>query len=205
MDGLFFGEPSSPRTQSLASGIVHGVGGYGNAVGVPTVGGKTAYDPSYNENPLLNAFCIGLIPLDEIVSSRTARPGQAVVLLGSKTGRDGIAGAAFASVELSEDNKASRPSIQIGDPFGEKLLIEACLEMNEKKLIVSMQDMGAAGIISSSSEVAAKSGVGMILHLIRFLPGGEYGTVGDRSLRMQERMLLIVDCSYLHEVMEVAK
>ena len=112
MDGLFFGEPSSPRTQSLASGIVHGVGGYGNAVGVPTVGGKTAYDPSYNENPLLNAFCIGLIPLDEIVSSRTARPGQAVVLLGSKTGRDGIAGAAFASVELSEDNKASRPSIR---------------------------------------------------------------------------------------------
>lgn len=206
MDGLFFGEPSSPRTQSLASGIVHGVGGYGNAVGVPTVGGKTAYDPSYNENPLLNAFCIGLIPLDEIVSSRTARPGQAVVLLGSKTGRDGIAGAAFASVELSEDNKASRPSIQIGDPFGEKLLIEACLEMNEKKLIVSMQDMGAAGIISSSSEVAAKSGVGMILHFDKIPLRAENMEPWEIALsESQERMLLIVDRSYLHEVMEVAE
>ena len=206
LDGLFFGDPERARTRTLASGIVHGVGGYGNAVGVPTVGGKTVYDPCYNENPLLNAFCIGLIPLDEIVSSRTARPGQAVVLLGSKTGRDGIAGAAFASVELSEDNKASRPSIQIGDPFAEKLLIEACLEMKEKKLIVSMQDMGAAGIISSSSEVAAKSGVGMILHFDKVPLRAENMEPWEIALsESQERMLLIVDRPRLSEVMKIAE
>ena len=143
MDGLFFGDPAHPRTAALSSGIVRGVGDYGNAVGVPTVGGKTVYDPSYNDNPLLNAFCLGLVKLDRIVSSRTARPGQAVILLGSKTGRDGIAGAAFASVELSDDSKESRPSIQIGDPFAEKMLIEACLELQEKGSRQQCRDMGA--------------------------------------------------------------
>jgi phosphoribosylformylglycinamidine synthase len=205
MDGLFFGDPEYRKTRSLSSGIVHGVGGYGNPVGVPTIGGKTVYDSCYNENPLLNAFCIGLIPLGEIVSSRTARPGQAVVLLGSKTGRDGIAGAAFASVELSDDNKASRPSIQIGDPFAEKLLIEACLEMNAKKLIVSMQDMGAAGIISSSSEVAAKSGVAMRLDFDKVPLRAENMEPWEIALsESQERMLLIVEHSRLPEVIAIA-
>ena len=206
LDGLFFGSPEYGKTLSLSKGIVEGVGGYGNAVGVPTVGGKTAYAPCYNENPLLNAFCLGLVKIEDIVSSKTARPGQAVVLLGSKTGRDGIAGAAFASVELSEDSKASRPSIQIGDPFAEKLLIEACLELNEKRLIVSMQDMGAAGITSSSSEVAAKSGVGMVLHFDKVPLRAENMEPWEIALsESQERMLLIVERSRLEEVMAVAR
>lgn len=206
MDGLFFGDPEHPRTGHLSAGIVKGVGDYGNAVGVPTVGGKTAYDPCYNENPLLNAFCIGLVELDMIVSSQTARPGQLVVLLGSKTGRDGIAGAAFASVELSEDAKESRPSIQIGDPFAEKMLIEACLELKEKNLIVSMQDMGAAGITSSSSEVAAKSGVGMKLHFDRVpLRAADMEPWEIALSESQERMLLIVEPGNMDEVSSVAR
>jgi phosphoribosylformylglycinamidine synthase len=206
MDGLFFGDPEHPRTGHLSAGIVKGVGDYGNAVGVPTVGGKTVYDPCYNENPLLNAFCIGLVELDKIVSSQTARPGQLVVLLGSKTGRDGIAGAAFASVELSEDAKESRPSIQIGDPFAEKMLIEACLELKEKNLIVSMQDMGAAGITSSSSEVAAKSGVGMKLHFDRVpLRAADMEPWEIALSESQERMLLIVAPEHMEEVSSVAR
>ncbi len=205
MDGLFFGDPGHERTSLLSSGIVRGVGDYGNAVGVPTVGGKTVYDSSYNENPLVNAFCLGLVRLDEIVSSMTAKPGQLVVLLGSKTGRDGIAGAAFASVELSDDAKADRPSIQIGDPFAEKLLIEACLELQLKKLIVSMQDMGAAGITSSSSEVAAKSGVGMVLHFDKVPLRAQDMEPWEIALsESQERMLLIVEPSRFEEVKEVA-
>lgn len=206
MDGLFFGSQEYKKTASLSSGIIRGVGGYGNAVGVPTVGGKTVYDPSYNGNPILNAFCLGLVELDKIVSSQTARPGQLVVILGSKTGRDGIAGAAFASVELLEDAKESRPSIQIGDPFAEKLLIEACLELKEKNIIVSMQDMGAAGITSSSSEVAAKSGVGMTLHFDKVPLRAEGMEPWEIALsESQERMLLIVEPAHLDEVMNVAK
>ncbi len=206
MDALFFGSPDHPATAALSSGIVAGVGGYGNAVGVPTVGGKTVYDECYNENPLVNAFSIGLVRLDEIVSSQTARPGQLVVLLGSKTGRDGIAGAAFASVLLSDDSKANKPSIQIGDPFAEKLLIEACLELQSKKLIVSMQDMGAAGITSSSSEVAAKSGVGMVLHFDKVpLRAADMEPWEIALSESQERMLLIVDPLRLEEVQAVAE
>jgi phosphoribosylformylglycinamidine synthase II len=193
MDGLFFGDPSHPRTQSLSTGIVSGVAGYGNAVGVPTVGGKTMYDGSYSDNPLLNALCLGIVRREDVISSKTARPGQLVVILGSKTGRDGIAGAAFASVELSEDSKASRPSIQIGDPFIEKLLIEACLELRDKGLIVCMQDMGAAGITSSSSEIAAKSGVGMVVDFDRVPLRAEGMQPWEIALsESQERMLLIV-------------
>ena len=206
MDGLFFGAPGHGKTAMLSSGIVRGVGDYGNAVGVPTVGGKTVYDPSYNENPLLNAFNLGLVRLDEIVSSQTAKPGQLVVLLGSKTGRDGIAGAAFASAELSDDAKADRPSIQIGDPFAEKLLIEACLELQAKRLIVSMQDMGAAGITSSSSEVAAKSGVGMVLAFDKVpLRAADMEPWEIALSESQERMLLIVEPRHLEEVMAVAE
>lgn len=206
MDGLFFGDPAHPRTAALSSGIVRGVGDYGNAVGVPTVGGKTVYDPSYNDNPLLNAFCLGLVKLDRIVSSQTARPGQAVILLGSKTGRDGIAGAAFASVELSDDSKESRPSIQIGDPFAEKMLIEACLELQEKGLIVSMQDMGAAGITSSSSEIAAKSGVGMTLHFDRVPLREKDMEPWEIALsESQERMLLIAELGKVDEILSIAE
>jgi phosphoribosylformylglycinamidine synthase len=206
MDGLFFGDPDLQKTRNLSDGIVRGIGGYGNPVGVPTVGGKTVYDPSYTDNPLVNAMCLGHVKLDEIISSQTAKPGQAVILLGSKTGRDGIAGAAFASVELSEDTKSSRPNIQIGDPFVEKLLIEACLELRDKGLIVSMQDMGAAGITSSSSEIAAKSGVGMIMHFDK-VPLRETGMEPwEIALsESQERMLIIAEFDKVPPILEIAE
>lgn len=206
MDGLCFGEAEDPKTRRLAHGIVGGIGGYGNAVGVATVGGKTLYDPCYADNPLVNAMCLGLVELDKMVSSRTAQTGNAVLLLGSKTGRDGIAGAAFASAELNEDTEASKPQIQIGDPFEEKLLIEACLDLLESGLIVSMQDMGAAGIISSSSEIAAKSGVGMVLDIEK-VPLREEGMEPWEILlsESQERMLLIVAQDRVEEVLNRAE
>jgi len=206
LDGLFFGKPDSPKTVFLSNGIVKGVGGYGNCVGVPTVGGKTLYDDRFEDNPLLNAFCMGLVKADSIVSSQTAEPGNLVVLLGSRTGRDGIGGAAFASVELGEDTKASRPQVQIGDPFVEKLLIEACLEALENGLVTSMQDMGAAGITSSASEIAAKSGVGMILDL-DLVPLREADmTAWEIALsESQERMLLIVRPEKLEPVLALGE
>ena len=206
LDGLCFGDPSAPRTGHLATGIVEGIGGYGNAVGVPTVGGLTLHDPCYDDNPLVNAFCAGLVRLSHLASSQTATPGQTVLLLGSKTGRDGIAGAAFASRELDEDGAASRPQIQIGDPFEEKLLIEACLELLEKDLIVGMQDMGAAGILSSSSEVAFKSGVGMTIHCDRVpLREADMAPWEIFLSESQERMLLVVEPRRVPEVEALAR
>ncbi len=201
LDGLFFGSVNSP----VHEGVVKGVGDYGNCIGVPTIGGKTYYDPSYEGNPLVNAMNIGTVRVDKIVSSQTARPGQAVVLLGSKTGRDGIAGAAFASTELRDNTKESRPSIQIGDPFVEKLLTEACLEMRDAGLFVSMQDMGAAGILSSSSEVAAKSGVGMTIDFDKVPLRAEGMEPWEIALsESQERMLLIVEDEKMSDVMRIA-
>ncbi|WP_352424934.1 phosphoribosylformylglycinamidine synthase subunit PurL [Aminomonas paucivorans] len=206
LDGLCFGDPSTPRTAHLAPGIVEGIGGYGNAVGVPTVGGLTLHDPCYDDNPLVNAFCAGLVRLENLASSQTAVPGLAVLLLGSKTGRDGIAGAAFASRELEEDGAASRPQIQIGDPFEEKLLIEACLELLDKRLIVGMQDMGAAGILSSSSEVAFKSGVGMTIHCDRVpLREADMAPWEIFLSESQERMLLVVEPGRVQEVEALAR
>ena len=204
MDGLFLGSPDSAKSVNLAEGIVEGIAGYGNAVGVPTIGGKTFYDPRFEDNPLVNAFSCGLVKLDSIVSSRTARPGDIAVLLGSKTGRDGIAGASFASRELDEDSRDSRPQIQIGDPFEEKLLIECCLELKEQGLIASMQDMGAAGILSSSSEIACKSGVGIEIFCER-IPLRERMEPWEIFLsESQERMLLIVAPEKLDDVMALA-
>lgn len=205
MDGLFFGDPESAKTRNLAKGIVEGIGGYGNAVGVPVLGGKTFYSPRYNDNPLVNAFSAGFVRLDRMASSKTAKAGDFAVLLGSKTGRDGIAGASFASRELDEDSQASKPQIQIGDPFEEKLLIECCLDLLEKKYIASMQDMGAAGILSSSSEIAHKSGCGIDIQV---------GKIPLREKDMkpweiflsesQERMLLIVEEKHLNDVFALA-
>ena len=202
LDGLFFGSPES----SVHDGVVKGVGGYGNCIGVPTIGGKTYYDPTYEGNPLVNAMNIGTVRIDKIVSSQTAKPDQAVVILGSKTGRDGIAGAAFASIELKDNTKESRPSIQIGDPFVEKLLTEACLEMRDAGLFVSMQDMGAAGILSSSSEVAAKSGVGMSIDFDKVPLRAEGMEPWEIALsESQERMLLIVEDEKLPAIYEIAE
>lgn len=206
MDGLFFGDYDSMKTQNLAKGIVEGIGSYGNCVGVPNVGGKTFYSDSYNDNPLVNAFSGGFVRLDKMASSQTAKKGDFAVLLGSKTGRDGIAGASFASRELDEDVRESKPQIQIGDPFEEKLLIECCLDLLEKDLIASMQDMGAAGILSSSSEIAEKSGCGIDIQVNK-IPLREKGMLPWEIFlsESQERMLLIVEKEKLDDVFALAK
>ncbi len=206
MDGLFFGEPSKSKTAVLMEGVVSGIGGYGNAVGVPTVGGKTVFDKCYEGNPLVNAMCVGLVPHGKIIRSNTARPGHLAVLLGSRTGRDGIAGAAFASAGLEEDTKGSRPQVQIGDPFVEKLLIECCHELIDLGLVISMQDMGAAGITSSASEVAAKSGTGVTIEADQ-VPLRESGMSSwEIALsESQERMLLIIVASDFEKVAEHAR
>lgn len=206
MDGLFFGDASLRKTQNLAKGIVEGIGSYGNSVGVPTVGGKTFYSPCYNDNPLVNAFSAGFVRLDKMASSQTAKPGDYAVLLGSKTGRDGIAGASFASRELDEDARASKPQIQIGDPFEEKLLIECCMDLLDKNLIASMQDMGAAGILSSSSEIAHKSGCGINIQVEK-IPLREADMLPWEIFlsESQERMLLIVEEEKLDPVFAMAK
>lgn len=205
MDGLFFGDPSLKKTENLSKGIVEGIGAYGNAVGVPVVGGKTFYSPCYTDNPLVNAFCAGFVRLDKMASSQTAKSGDFAVLLGSKTGRDGIAGASFASRELDEDSKASKPQIQIGDPFEEKLLIECCLDLLDKDLIASMQDMGAAGILSSSSEIAHKSGCGIDIN-VEMISLREKGMEPWEIFlsESQERMLLIVEKDKLDPVFALA-
>ena len=207
LDGRsFFGDASLRKTQNLAKGIVEGIGSYGNSVGVPTVGGKTFYSPCYNDNPLVNAFSAGFVRLDKMASSQTAKPGDMAVLLGSKTGRDGIAGASFASRELDEDARASKPQIQIGDPFEEKLLIECCMDLLDKKLIASMQDMGAAGILSSSSEIAHKSGCGIDIQVEK-IPLREADMLPWEIFlsESQERMLLIVEEEKLAPVFDMAK
>jgi len=205
LDGLCLGDRNSANARSLGEGIVKGIAGYGNAVGVPTVGGKAIYDGCYNGNPLVNAMCVGIVPLDSIVSSKTAKPGHVAILVGSRTGRDGIAGAAFASSELADDTRSSRPQIQIGDPFVEKLLIECCLDIHSRGLIVGMQDMGAAGITSSSSEIAAKSGTGILIRS-ELVPLREDMEPWEIALsESQERMLLIAEPENLPEIEKTAK
>jgi len=206
MDCLFFGPPDDRRSGYLREGIIKGVGSYGNCVGVPTVGGLTYYDPCYKGNPLVNAMCAGLVNLDEVVKSNTAKPGNMLVLLGSKTGRDGIAGAAFASAELDEAVKKSRPQVQMGDPFAEKLLIECCLEILNKKFIVSMQDMGAAGITSSAVELAAKAHAGAEIYLDNVPLREEGMNPFEIALsESQERMLLVIEERHYDDVRKIAE
>lgn len=205
MDGLCFGEENHKETLRIKSPVVHGVGGYGNCVGVPNIGGKTLHHPCFNHNPLVNAFCAGVVKLEQMVSAKTATPGSVIMVLGAATGRDGIAGAAFASVELDQDNRDDRPRIQVGDPFAEKQLIECFLELNERGLITAAQDMGAAGVISSSSEVAAVSAVGMKIHLDHVHTREQGMTGWEIALsESQERFLLIVDESNVETITQIA-
>ncbi|MCL2683809.1 MAG: phosphoribosylformylglycinamidine synthase subunit PurL [Synergistaceae bacterium] len=204
MDGLFLGMPDSEKSRALTEEIIKGIAGYGNVVGVPTIGGKTFYDPCFEDNPLVNAFNCGFVRLDGIASAQSARPGNKAVLLGLKTGRDGIAGASFASKELEEGGSESPVNVPIGDPFKEKLLIECCLELLEHGLIVSMQDMGAAGILSSSSEIAHKSGTGIRI-VCEDIPLREEMEPWEIFLsESQERMLLIVEKNRFGDVKAVA-
>src|ERR1700688_871051 len=165
LNSLSFGSPDHPKTRHLVSGVVGGIGGYGNCVGVPTVGGECRFHAAYNGNILVNAMCVGLARADRIFYSTAAGPGNLVIYVGAKTGRDGIHGATMASAEFGADAGEMRPTVQVGDPFTEKLLIEACLELMETDAIVAIQDMGAAGLTSSSVEMAGKGGVGHDLDL----------------------------------------
>jgi phosphoribosylformylglycinamidine synthase subunit PurL len=193
LNSLRFGSPDHPKTRHLVAGVVAGIGGYGNCVGVPTVGGECQFHPSYNGNILVNAMCVGLARADRIFYSAAAGPGNLVIYVGAKTGRDGIHGATMASAEFAADAEEKRPTVQVGDPFTEKLLIEACLELMAGDAIVAIQDMGAAGLTSSSVEMAGKGGLGIELDLDR-VPVREAGMSPYEIMlsESQERMLMIV-------------
>lgn len=193
LNALRFGSPDAPRMKRIIDGVVRGIGGYGNCVGVPTVGGEVNFHPAYNGNPLVNAMTVGIAPADRIFLSAAAGVGNPVVYVGSKTGRDGIHGATMASAEFSADAEEKRPTVQIGDPFVEKLLIEACLELMATDAIVAIQDMGAAGLTSSSVEMAGKGGVGIELVLDQ-VPQREAGMTAYEMMlsESQERMLMIL-------------
>ena len=193
LNALRFGRPDHPKMRHLISGVVAGIGGYGNCVGVPTVGGEVNFDPAYDGNILVNAMTVGVAKQDKIFYSAAAGVGNPVVYVGSKTGRDGIHGATMASADFSEDSEEKRPTVQVGDPFTEKLLIEACLELMASDAIVAIQDMGAAGLTSSSVEMASKGGVGIKLVMDQ-VPCREEGMTPYEMMlsESQERMLMVL-------------
>ncbi len=203
-DSLHFGSLDSPRSRYLFDGVVRGVGDYGNCVGVPTVGGEAIFDPAYERNPLINVMCIGVVPLDRLIRGEAKGVGNAVMAVGARTGRDGIHGATFASEELSEESADSRPQVQVGDPFTEKLLLEASLELIERDLLIGIQDMGAAGLTSSGTEMAARSGSGIDID-VGLMPVRERGMTPYEILlsESQERMLLVARPGAEDEVREV--
>jgi phosphoribosylformylglycinamidine synthase len=193
LNALRFGDPKLARTKRIVDGVVRGIGGYGNCVGVPTVGGEINFHPAYNGNPLVNAMTVGIADKTKIFLSAAAGIGNPVVYVGSKTGRDGIHGATMASAEFGKDAEEKRPTVQVGDPFVEKLLIEACLELMATDAIVAIQDMGAAGLTSSSVEMAGKGGVGIELELDH-VPQRETGMSAYEMMlsESQERMLMVL-------------
>ena len=193
MNALRFGRPDHPKMKHLISGVVHGIGGYGNCVGVPTVGGEVNFHPAYDGNILVNAMTVGVADTDKIFYSAASGVGNPIVYVGSKTGRDGIHGATMASADFGDDADAKRPTVQVGDPFTEKLLIEACLELMASDAIVAIQDMGAAGLTSSSVEMASKGGVGIRLNMDD-VPQRETGMTAYEMMlsESQERMLMVL-------------
>ncbi|MDQ3107712.1 MAG: phosphoribosylformylglycinamidine synthase subunit PurL, partial [Actinomycetota bacterium] len=209
MDPLRFGPLDEPQTRWIFEGVVSGISGYGNSVGVPTVGGETVFDESYADNPLVNVFCLGVLPKERLILGRASGEGNLAVLVGSSTGRDGIGGATMASEGFSDDADAAqskRPNVQVGDPFEEKLLIEACLELLDLGLVVGVQDLGAGGITGATSETSAKGGVGMdvdvrAIHLRA--PGMDPWEI--MLSESQERMLAIVTPGDLDKVLEVCR
>jgi phosphoribosylformylglycinamidine synthase II len=205
LDSLRFGELDSERSRYLFDWSVKGIGHYGNSVGVPTVGGEVYFEAPYEQNCLVNAMCVGIAPRERLIRSAAAGPGNRVVLLGARTGRDGIGGASvLASAELAEDGGEKRPSVQIGDPFEEKKLLECCLELLRRDALRSLQDLGAAGLSSSSSEMASKGGVGIDLDVSRVpLREPDMEPFEIMISESQERMLCVVEPERLPEVLEV--
>ena len=194
MNSIHFGSPQNKKTQNLLNGVVSGIGGYGNSIGIPTVGGETKFNSTYNENILVNAMAVGHANKNKIFYSKAKGINKAVVYVGSKTGRDGIHGATMASAEFDENSEEKKPTVQVGDPFTEKLLLEACLELMKDNSIISIQDMGAAGLTSSSVEMASKGKLGIELNLNKVPCRENNMTPYEMMLsESQERMLIILD------------
>ncbi|EME7218889.1 phosphoribosylformylglycinamidine synthase subunit PurL [Enterococcus faecium] len=206
LDSLRFGELDNPKTKYLLEEVVAGIGGYGNCIGIPTVGGEIAFDPCYEGNPLVNAMCVGLIEHKDIQKGQAAGVGNSIMYVGAKTGRDGIHGATFASEEFSQEEEQQRSAVQVGDPFMEKLLLEACLELilHHSDSLVGIQDMGAAGLVSSSAEMASKAGSGLILTLDE-VPQRETGMTPYEMMlsESQERMLICVKSGEEEKIQEL--
>ena len=195
MDPLRFGAADHEDTKRVLPGVVAGIGGYGNCLGLPNIGGEVVFDPCYQGNPLVNALCVGVLPVDRLQNKAAAGPGNVVVLIGAKTGRDGIGGVSvLASATFDEGSEQRRPRVQVGDPFMEKLLIEACLELYDADLVVGIQDLGGAGLTCALTETAAAAGTGMAVNL-DLVPLREPSMEPHEVLasESQERMLLIVD------------
>jgi phosphoribosylformylglycinamidine synthase subunit PurL len=207
LDSLRFGELSSERSRYLFEGAVAGIGHYGNSIGVPTVGGEVYFEPPYEHNCLVNAMCVGLARTEEMIRSAAAGPGNVVVLMGASTGRDGIGGASvLASAELEAGDDSKRPSVQIGDPFEESKLLECCLELLERGLLVALQDLGAAGLTSSAGEMASKGGVGIDIDVARVpLREPDLEPFEVMVSESQERMLAVVDRAQLDEVTAICE
>src|SRR3954468_20836461 len=192
LNSLRFGNINEAKTQHLIAGIVHGIGHYGNCFGVPTVGGEVYFEDRYHTNPLVNAMSVGIVKKGETISATAKGIGNPVFFVGSATGKDGIGGASFASAELTKDSAEDLPAVQVGDPFQEKKLLEACLEVIQTGAVVGMQDMGAAGIICSTAEMSAKGGVGMRIDLDKVPTRQENMKAWELLLsESQERMLLV--------------
>ncbi len=193
LDSLRFGELDDPNTRRIMEGVVAGIAGYGNSIGIPTVGGEVGLDPSYAGNPLVNVFCLGVSKIDDIIRGQAQGLGNPVYYVGAKTGRDGIHGATMASAEFDEDTEEKRPNVQVGDPFTEKLLLEACLEVMATDALVGIQDMGAAGLTCSSCEMGSRGGVGIEIDLAH-VPQRETGMTPYEIMlsESQERMLFVV-------------
>ncbi len=206
LDSLRFGELDNPRTKYLLEEVVAGIGGYGNCIGIPTVGGEIAFDPCYEGNPLVNAMCVGLIEHKHIQKGQAAGVGNSIMYVGAKTGRDGIHGATFASEEFNQEEEQQRSAVQVGDPFMEKLLLEACLELilHHSDSLIGIQDMGAAGLVSSSAEMASKAGSGLIFTLDE-VPQRETGMTPYEMMlsESQERMLICVKSGEEEKIQEL--
>jgi phosphoribosylformylglycinamidine synthase len=204
MDSLRFGPLSVPKNKTITEGVISGIAGYGNCMGVPTVGGDVYFNECYSLNPLVNAFCLGICEKDKIFYAKAEGEGNPVLYVGSKTGRDGIHGATMASAEFGEDLEKKRPNVQVGDPFKEKLLLEACLEVMDKNLIIGIQDMGAAGLTCSTTEMASNSNSGIEINL-DLIPQREEGMTPYEIMlsESQERMLLVAKKETVKEVQEI--
>jgi len=204
MDSLRFGPLSQSHNKSIMEGVISGIAGYGNSIGIPTVGGEIYFNSCYSPNPLVNVFCIGLARKEKIFYAKAEGAGNSILYVGSKTGRDGIHGATMASAEFDEDLEKKRPNVQVGDPFKEKLLLEACLEVMDKDLIVGIQDMGAAGLTCSTSEMASNSGSGIAINL-DLVPQREEGMTPYEIMlsESQERMLIVAKKDKVQAVQEI--